>query len=210
MLCCILLTDLTLMAAACRAQGDFWRPMVAMGVLRWGLAASLIVGISLLESISLSWVLFTQAVGLFMTWIWLFASARKSGVRALGFGLFWRLSGKDDPPVPKGVVALWFGYAGQTLFLNLDIFALSLMVAPEAAVGYLVLRRIAASLGLVFDALRAFFEPKIALALRCGRFGPVRTQINRYFAAFGAFGALTLCAIMPFLMQIFNLKQPVV
>lgn len=208
-LCCILLTDLTLIAAACRAQGDFWRPMLALGVLRWGLAASLVIGMSFLQDINLFWVLFTQAVGLFMTRAWLDASARNAGVGALGFGLSLPPQRSHGSLLPKGTLALWFGQVGQTLFQNLDILVLSFIVAPEAAMGYLVFRRIATSLGLLFDALRAVFEPKIALALRCGSLGPAKAQINIYFALFGAVGALALCVFMPVLAQIFNLKQPV-
>ena len=100
---------------------------------------------------------------------------------------------------------LWRAQAGGILYQNLDVLALSCALGAFDAAVYLVARRLACLLAVLFEALRSAVAPRLAVAYgKPDVFAALSARVNLGFLLFGAGGAGVLVLGGPAVLPLFG------
>ena len=190
---CLASALLACLVSAARAQGHLARAMAAQGVLRAGLPLAATLGLAWYGGLTLPWVisLYLGSICLLLPW------------------LAWRL------PRPKrqrstederaSLRALWGAQAGSLLLGHLDVVMLGWLLSPIEAALYLVARRLAGLLALLFDALRSALAPRLAVAFTQPKvFAALAARVNLGFLLIGAGAGGVLVLAGPFVLPLFG------
>jgi len=114
------------------------------------------------------------------------------------------------PPLPyeadrKSLNALTTAHAGWMLLSHLDVIVLAVLASPTQAALYLVARRLAGLLALLFDALRSALAPALSIAYhRREGFGGLAARTNLGFFLIGGGAATALVVLGPLALPLFG------
>lgn len=101
--------------------------------------------------------------------------------------------------------ALSLSQAGWMLLSHLDVIILTLLASPTQAALYLVARRLAGLLALLFDALRSALAPALSVAYHRGEgFGGLAARTNLGFFLIGGGAATGLAVLGPLALPLFG------
>ncbi|WP_224826114.1 lipopolysaccharide biosynthesis protein [Cognatishimia sp. MH4019] len=186
----LLLALLGLLASARRAQGALVPALLSQGLLRAALPLASCALYAQFAPLTLAIALCIYAAGVLLC-----------------LPLAWPLSA---PPLPcrpdrTSLRALTTAQAGWMLLGHLDVIVLTLMASPTQAALYLVARRLAGLLALLFDALRSALAPALSRAYhqRIG-FGGLAARTNLGFFLIGGGAATGLVVLGPLALPLFG------
>ena len=186
----LLMALLGLLASARRAQGALVPALFSQTVLRAMLPLA-------------ACALYTQFAQLTLsTSLWIYTT----GV-LLCLPLAWPQSA--PPEAYKldraSLNALTTAQAGWMLLRHLDVIILTLVASPSQAALYLVARRLAGLLALLFDALRSALAPTLSVAYyRRDGFGGLAARTNLGFFLIGGGAATGLAVLGPLALPLFG------
>ena len=187
------LATLGVLANALRAQGGLIPALTAQGLLRALLPLAATLGFATLWPLS-----FTAIISLYFGSICLLLPDL---LRRLPRPRWRRVTSGEG----QTLRSLWGAQAGGQILAHLDVLVLGWMLSPVEAALYLVARRCAGLLALVFDGLRAALAPRLASSFPEPRaFSALSARVNLGFLLIGAGGAGTLVLAGPFLLPLFG------
>ncbi|MEL6510446.1 MAG: hypothetical protein AAFQ32_11675 [Pseudomonadota bacterium] len=181
---------LGMLTAARRAQGALVAALTSQTVLR---AAIPLAGCAV----------YAQIAPLTLTAaLWIYAA----GI-VLCLPLAWPLSAPPLPYRPNRAAlrALTSAQVGWMVLSHLDVIVLSLLATPTQAALYLVARRLAGLLALLFEALRSALAPAVSRAYHAqAGFGGLAARTNLGFFLIGSGGATGLAMLGPLSLPLFG------
>ncbi|MEL7213488.1 MAG: hypothetical protein AAGK92_12555 [Pseudomonadota bacterium] len=186
----IILALLGLAAAARRAQGALVPALLSQSILRAALPLAACAIYAQFAPLTLATALWIYAAGILLC-----------------LPLAWPLSVPPLPYRPDRVSlnALTTAQAGWMLLSHLDVIILTVIASPMQAALYLVARRLAGLLALLFDALRSALAPALSRAYhqRLG-FGGLAARTNLGFFLIGGGAATGLAVLGPLCLPLFG------
>lgn len=186
-------------ASAHRACGHLARALVGPGVLRAGLPLILTLTIFFFQPISSVSALLIHLISLCLILIWLLAGLPRD-----------RGKKQQQQQNRRALRDLGLGQIGHVLLTHMDVLVLGWVVGPIDAGIYLIVRRIAGVLSLVFDALRSAFAPTLSVAFHQNGAADVAVNVNRMFLLVGGAIGAGLILSAQLVLPIFGVGQATV
>lgn len=186
----LLMALLALLATARRAQGGLVPALFSQSVLRALIPIAACLIYSQFEPLTLSVALWIYLVGVLLC----IPFAWPQSPPALPY-----------PTDRASLAALTSSQAGWMLLSHLDVLVLAVVATPTQAALYLVARRVAGLLALLFDALRSALAPALSVAYqRQDGFGGLAARTNLGFFLIGGGAATGLAVLGPLALPLFG------
>lgn len=185
-------------AAAQRACGHLLKSLTGPGLLLAAMPLGFCGLLTMIQPLSSVAALLIHLMSLCLTLIWLRRGIPKD------------LNRKHRKQTDHQALRdLGVGQVGHVLLTHMDVLILGWTIGAIEAGIYLIVRRIAGLLSLVFDALRSAVAPKLSVAFHQNRADDITLGVNRLFLFVGVGVGLFLAASAEFILPIFGAENAI-